>query len=162
MTDDPWPDDLRPEGAPVFTTNRLDIAAPPAAVWPHLVRASAWPEFYGNASDVRFAPGAGPELAPGTTWSWRTFGLRVTTRVIAFEPERFLAWRGDAVYGRGVHTWTLLPTEGGCTVVTEEVQRGFVPSLLRWYLRPGLLRWHERWLEGLARRAGSQASPPPP
>jgi hypothetical protein len=34
-------------------------------------------------------------------------------------------------------------------VITEETQQGFVASVGRWMLRRGLLRWHQRWLEGL-------------
>ena len=46
-----------------------------------------------------------------------------------------------------------MPEEGGTRVVTEETQHGWVPFLGRWYLRRGLLKWHQRWLEGLAERA---------
>ncbi len=98
-------------------------------------------------------PPEGPDLAPGTTRSWRTFGLEVTTTVCVFEPGRALSWRGDAFYGRGVHTWELTPTPTGCLLVTEATQRDPVPWLLRLYLRPALLRWHQRWLQGIAARA---------
>lgn len=148
-----WPPDLRPEGAPVYTRNEREIDATCETVWGHLVRAAAWPEFYANSADVRFESAAGPDLAPGTVFSWRTFGLRVRTRVVEFRPSLCLAWRGDEIYGRGMHTWLLVPSERGCRVITEEVQRGLVPWLARGYLLPGLLRWHERWLDGLAARS---------
>jgi hypothetical protein len=54
-----------------------------------------------------------------------------------------------------MHTWLICPTPQGCTVITEEVQAGLVPSLGRLYLRRGLQQWHQRWLEGLAARAAS-------
>jgi hypothetical protein len=108
-----WPPELRPEGAPVYTRNELAIAAPREAVWRHLIRAAAWPEFYANSRDVRFEKGDGPDLAAGSVFSWRTFGIRVRTRVIAFEPPGVLAWRGDVFYGRGMHTWLLVPRDAG-------------------------------------------------
>jgi uncharacterized protein YndB with AHSA1/START domain len=146
-----WPDDLGPDRSPVYTCNELEIEATPEAVWAHLIDAEAWPKFYANARDVR-VDGAGALLAPGTVFTWKTFGLRVKTRVEVFEPPTALAWRGDQRIGRGMHTWTLEPTGSGCRVVTEEAQGGALPSIGRWYIRGALLRWHQRWLEGLSER----------
>ena len=49
-----WPAESRPEGAPVYTWNAIDVAAPPERVWAWLVRATRWPEYYDNASNIRF------------------------------------------------------------------------------------------------------------
>lgn len=38
-------------------------------------------------------------------------------------------------------------------VITEETQQGFIPSVGRFFLRGGLLKWHQRWLEGLGKVA---------
>ncbi len=153
-----WPEDLSPEGAPVVSYNALEIAAPVERVWAVLVRAVAWPSLYANCKDLQIEGHPGPDLGPGVFFTWRTFGLRVRTQVTAWEPERFLAWRGDTWYGRGYHLWRLEPTQQGCRLVTEEVQRGLVPWLGRLYLRPALHSWHQRWLEGLAARATASAA----
>jgi len=150
-----WPDDLQPAHCPVFTCNELEIAASPDAVWAHLIAAEAWPQFYANAKDVKVEGAGAPLLGPGTVFTWKTFGIRVRTRVEVFEPGRALAWRGDQRAGHGFHTWTLEPIGSGCRVVTEEVQRGFLPSVGRWYIRGGLRKWHQRWLEGLRDRSTS-------
>jgi len=142
-----WPDDLRPNDSPVYTFNERGMDATPERIWQTLVRATQWPSFYGNARDVRIEDGE--ELGADVSFSWRTFGLRVETRVIAWEPLRALAWRGDTWYGRGMHTWLIERTPSGCHVVTEEVQAGLVPALGRLYLRRGLLHWHDKWLTGL-------------
>jgi hypothetical protein len=79
--------------------------------------------------------------------------VRVETTVTeCMAPER-LAWRGKTFGGTGYHGWVIQRTAGGCRVITEETQRGIVPSLGRWFLRRGLLRQHQKWLEGLARVA---------
>ena len=150
-----WPADSRPDGAPVYTYNAIDVAAPPERVWAWLVRATAWPSYYDNASNVRFVDGGGPDLAPGTRFTWTTFNVRVDTLVTEFEPCSRLAWRGKTLGGSGYHGWVIEPTGQGCHVITEETQRGIVPSLGRWFLRPGLLGQHQRWLEGLARVASA-------
>ncbi len=148
-----WADDVKPERAPVYAVNELAIEAPTEAVWEALVHAEAWPLFYGNARDVKVEGPTNPRLARDVVFTWRTFGIRVRTRVEVFEPPFALSWRGEESYGRGVHTWLLERTPSGCRVVTEEVQAGLVPALARWYLRRGLVRWHQRWLEGLRDRA---------
>jgi hypothetical protein len=99
---------------------------------------------------------------PGRRWTgpgarhrftWTTFNVRVDTTVVECVPSERLAWRGKTVGGTGYHGWVIERTAAGCRVVTEETQRGIVPSLARWYLRRGLLTQHQRWLEGLARAA---------
>lgn len=154
QTVSPWPDDMRPNDVPVHSWNELTIDAPAEAIWAVLIRAADWPSFYRNSSEVRFAAGEGPDLQEGTVWSWRTFGVRVRTRVTVFEPHRCLMWRGDQPHVHACHAWVLQPEpNGGCRVITEETQRGVVPWLARSFLRPGLHKHHQRWLEGIAATA---------
>jgi hypothetical protein len=75
-------------------------------------------------------------------------GVRVHTTVEELVPYR-RSGRGGG--GCAHHGWVIEPVNGGCLVVTEETQQGFVPSLGRFFLRRALLKWHQRWLEGLAR-----------
>lgn len=153
MTTFHWPQNLTPENAHVFAHNELHVPLPPSAVWPWLARASRWHEFYRNCKGLCFHNGDGPDLALGTKFSWQTFGAKVTTTVDAFEPERYLAWTGVGLGSRGHHAFALEPDRGGCLLVTEEVQRGLPVRLLGPLLRRGLLYYHQRWLEGLAKAA---------
>ncbi len=59
-----------------------------------------------------------------------------------------------SLWPKGCHLWVLEPIDSGCRLVTEEVQRGLLPSIGRVYLRHGLHTWHDRWLAGIAERAG--------
>ena len=147
-----WPDSQHPDRCPVSSRNELLIAAPAAHIWAWLVRARRWPEFYGNAHRVEIE-GDADELTAGATFRWTTFHLRVQTTVREFEPCRRLAWFGAGYGSSGYHTWTLEPQGEQCLVVTEETQRGLLPSLGRLYIRGALHRQHEAWLEGLARMA---------
>jgi len=144
-----WPDSFDPDQAPVFAHNEIVTARPAGDLWPALVRAADWPAWYPHASDVRgIAPGE--DLALGATFSWKTLGVRVTTTVTELVPSRTLAWRGTARGSRGYHRWALHPTtDGGCRIVTEEVQAGPVPTLLATRLRTNLVTFHQEWLEGL-------------
>ena len=154
----PWPDAHHPDRCPVSSHNELVIASPADRVWAWLVRAKRWPEFYKNARRVEIEGGA-EDLSPGVTFRWTTFNLRVTTTVREFEPSRRLAWFGAGYGSAGYHSWTLEPRGEHCHVVTEETQRGFLPSLGRLYIRGAQHRNHHAWLEGLARMATTTEVP---
>jgi hypothetical protein len=153
-----FPEGQKAGESPIFTRNELFIAAPAERVWGWLVRAASWPEWYGNAKDVEIDGGA-RDLAPGTRFHWTTFGVRVHTTITEWVPGRRLAWSGHALGSTAYHGWVITPCDGGCVVVTEETQQGLVPYVGRAFLRPGLLKWHQRWLEGLARVATQEAPP---
>ena len=147
-----WPEGLAPALAHVHTVNVLDVAVSPAQLWPWLVRATRWPDYYGNARRVRLA-GDADELALGLAFHWWTFGVPVRTVVDDLAPHARLAWRGAGLGARGYHAWLLEPTPTGTRVITEETQRGAAVWLGRPLLRRGLVRWHQRWIEGLAAAA---------
>jgi hypothetical protein len=74
-----WPGDVNPDRADLFAHNDIVVNAPADVIWSHLVRASAWPSWYSNASDVVVnAPNGmlGPRLpvlscdAPGPLKGW--------------------------------------------------------------------------------------------
>jgi len=142
-----WPPDLDPAVASFHVRNELQTELAPERIWPWLVRAERWPELYAGASHVR-TPSA--TLAMGTRFTWRTLGVSVTTVVEELVPNERLAWRGTGILGtRAYHVWVLERRGTGAYLVTEETQRGFIPSLFRARLKRTLLDQHQRWLEGL-------------
>jgi hypothetical protein len=158
VTDDiAWPRGFDPRSAPVFASNSLHSPLPAEHLWPTLLEASAWPEWYAHASDVRVDGGA-PLLEAGSTFRWTTLRVPVVTTVTEFEPSRVLAWQGRGRAARGYHRWVFTPTpDGGCRVLTEEVQVGVVPRLLAARLTRDLRRFHQDWLESLVARSGGTA-----
>ena len=156
MTTPHWPTGFNPTTAPVYTRNDIATTRSAEELWPLLIGAVRWPEWYSRSSEVRLEDGT-DQLRADSLFSWKTLGVAVTTRVTGFDPARFLAWEGSGPGSRGYHRWIFEPTEGGgCRVITEEIQVGPVPRLLRRRLRRDLLVFHQEWLEGLvARRADS-------
>jgi hypothetical protein len=150
MTDS-WPRSFQPETAPVYTYNEIRSVLPAEVLWPRLIAVTRWPQWYPHAEDVRTTDGL-PEIGPASTFSWTTLRVRVKTTVTEFEPARRLAWRGTGPGSQGYHRWRFTPAEnGGCLVVTEEVQTGFVPRLLASRLKRNLTAYHQVWLEQLIR-----------
>ena len=79
------------------------------------------------------------------------------------EPLRSLAWAttvdGDETGSSAYHGWVITPTDHGCHVLTEETQQGpfFLEELGRKH--PGALyRYHQEWVESLARTAEAQVA----
>jgi hypothetical protein len=87
-----------------------------------------------------------------------TFGALITSEVVEFEPHTRLAWSARGLGARGHHGWVLEKDGLRTRVVTEETQRGWGIAVAKPALLPLMRRYHQRWLEGLARVA---ASPPP-
>jgi uncharacterized protein YndB with AHSA1/START domain len=146
-----WPEDARPEVSPVYGRAEIEIAASPAVVFAHLVRAERWPEWFADCSSVHIEAGPAPDLQVGTRFRWTVMRVPVVTTVEECEPPTRLAWSGSGLGARAYHSWILEPTTGGTRVTTEETQRGALPSLLRFVLRPLLRYSQRRWLADLAR-----------
>jgi hypothetical protein len=146
-----FPEGYRPDQSPVFARNELFVPAPAERVWAWLLRAERWPEFYGNAKNVEIEGGS--DLKLGTLFHWTTFGFRAHTTITELVPNERLSWRGKGLGASAYHGWVIRPCEGGCYVITEETQQGFIVRILRATLRNGLEKWHQLWLEGLSRVA---------
>jgi hypothetical protein len=153
-----WPDAARPEVSPVYSRAEVAVAAPPAAVFAWLTHAERWPEWYAQCTRVRIVSGPAPALGIGTHFRWTVLGVPVVTTVEECVPPFRLAWSGTGLGAAAYHSWDLEPTPNGCRVVTEETQRGVIPSLARILLRPLLRFTQDRWLAALARVA---TMPPP-
>ncbi len=147
-----WPAEYRPDDAPWFLHNRIDIEAPPEVVWSILIDAGSWPDWYEGASRVELPDGA-TQLADGMTFTWRTMGQDFTTAIAEFDAPYRMGWESRKSTIRAYHAWLIVPTETGCTVVTDEAQHGFLTVLQRVFQPNKLHRLHDVWLAELKARA---------
>ena len=147
-----WPDRYAPDKVAVRVSNQIAIAAPPEAVWPWLIRASAWPDWYPNSADVKIAGGA-MDLASGAHFTWRTFGVSVASTVQEFEPNERIAWTGTGLLLDICHAWLIEPRPGGCWVLTEEHQNGLAARAQALFMPKRMFQGHELWLANLKAKA---------
>ena len=148
-----WPEEFRPENTQVHVHNSLRIDAPVEAVWAWLIRAERWPEWYFNSSGVWFENEDGPDLKDGTVFWWKTFDVKLVSKVQEFELYRRLAWDARAFGVNAYHAWLLTPVDGGCEVLTEENQHGWIARLGNWWYKGRMHQRHDIWLEGLRQKA---------
>ena len=154
-----WPDRYHPTRCPVHVSNALAIEAPIETVWAWLIRAPLWPSWYPNSANVRILDGAPPDLALGTRFRWKTFGVTIGSCVREFVPQERIAWDAQALGLDVYHAWLLTRTPSGCHVLTEETQHGFVARTGA-LLMPGRMhRHHQIWLERLRDRARTGLPP---
>ena len=159
-----WPERYDPRTSAIYALNDIDVKAPPEVVWKLLVDAENWSSYFPAEDQVNILSGEPElELALGTRYSRTTVGFPMSLTVTEYEPFRRLAWQtvvdGDETGSSAYHGWVITPTDEGCHVLTEETQQGpfFLEELGR--KNPGALyRYHQDWVERLARAAESQAT----
>ena len=156
-----WPTGFEPESCPIHVHNDLEIPAPPETVWAWLIRAQLWPTWYPNAANVRFLSGQPPDLALGTRFQWKTFGVTIRSTVLEFVPPEGLAWDAHGSGLESYHPWLIQKTEKGCHVTTEEVEHGSLARLARALSPKRIEQQHQIWLEGLRARASAGLPPAP-
>jgi len=144
-----WPAEYEPKSATIHVFNERFISAPPEEVWSWLIRAQQWPSWYPNSADVRFVSGTPPDLALGTRFTWKTFGVRLDSTVREFVPHQRLSWDARGMGIDAYHAWLLQRTAEGCQVITAEVQRGWLARLQNLFLPKRMYQQHQIWLERL-------------
>ena len=150
-----WPEEYLPESAGFFVHNEIDIEASPELVWNILIDAESWPEWYEGARGVNIKDRE--QLGKDAELSWETMGLKFTSHIKEFEPNERLSWesvRGDI---RGYHAWLIIvdSNSGGCKLVTEESQKGFLTLMEKLFQPRKLERLHQIWLEEIKQKAES-------
>ena len=134
----------------------MDVSA--EAVWACLIRAASWPQWYSNSAQVRFVSRHGPDLALGTVFQWKTFGVSLTSKVREFIPSQRIAWTARGTGVRAYHAWLLVRVPGGCEVRTEETQHGCVARLQQFLCPHRMATQHHLWLEGLRGQARARSA----
>lgn len=158
-----WPASYLPASSRVFVHNEIVIPASPEHIWRWLIRADLWPSWYENAADIHFLSHTGPDLRDRSRFRWRTFGARITSKVLEFEPHRRLAWDAHGIGIAAYHAWVItpMPSDGmsqRTQVLTEETQTGWRARLGKLLMPDRMHTMHQLWLESLSRQA--QTGPP--
>lgn len=148
-----WPEKYTPSRSAFFVSNSIEVAATPEKVWNILINAIEWEQWYSGARDLVLSGNHDSTLQPGTSFQWRTMGLRFTSHVKEYIPAKRLAWESVKPSIQGYHIWDIIPTTTGCTIITEEAQNGRLTFFERIFQPRKLSRLHDEWLLNLKTRA---------
>jgi hypothetical protein len=119
-----WPDRYKPEATAVHARTELEMAASPEAVWPWLIRAELWPTWYPDFADV-IIEGEGPDLKAGSRFRWKTFGVRLNSRVEEFVEFERIAWSARSTGIDAYHAWLIEKKPSGCHVLRRRRRTGW-------------------------------------
>ena len=152
-----WPEQYHPGQSRIYALNDIDVKASPELVWKLLVDAENWSTYFPAEDQVKILTGK-PELALATRFSRVTVGFPMSLIVTECVPFQRLAWStlvdGDDTGSSAYHGWVITPTNTGCHVLSEETQQGsFFLELLGRKHPGGLFKYHQEWVEALARAA---------
>ncbi len=152
-----WPERYHPNSAAIYGLNDIDVEAPPHVVWKLLVDSENWYRYFTPENQVKILGGE-RELALGTKLTRVTGGYPMSLEITECVPGQRLAWAttvdGDETGSTAYHGWVITPTARGCHLLTEETQHGAFFLEMVGRQNPGLLyRYHQKWVESLARAA---------
>ena len=157
-----YPAKYDPRISAIYALNEIDVKAPADVVWKLLIDAENWSSYFPPEDTVKIEGGE-TVLAQDTKYTRVTIGFPMRLRVTECVPHQRLAWEttvdGDDTGSTAFHGWVITPTADGCHVLTEETQQGpwFVEQL--GHNHPGgLYKYHQDWVEALARAAEAVAN----
>ena len=148
-----WPAEYNPSEANFFVHNVIDIQASPEVVWDLLIRAEEWPAWYEGMTNVKVKGTEDGILYDQAEIEFRTMGLNFVATVREFEPPSRLSWESTRKDIQGYHSWLIIPTETGCTLVTDEPQKGFLTFMEKVFQPNKLRKLHDEWLAGFKEKA---------
>lgn len=160
-----WPTGYLPGTTDNFVSNEIVVTGLTAAeVFTTLKNTKKWPDYYSNASDIRFHGQEGPELTAGTRFRFTTFSFPVEAEIVEFEPPADgkparIAWHGwvDGSADERLnvhHAWLFEDLPGGrVRILTQEAQNGKPARDMRGAKPNPMLNAHQEWIEGLANEA---------
>jgi hypothetical protein len=151
-----WPPHYAPGESAVHVCNGLAVQAAPEAVWAWLIRAQLWPSWYENS---KFPQGSPRDLAKGTRFRWKTFGVTMESTVLEFVPGERIAWDAHGLGVDAYHAWVLHRTAQGSYILTEETQNGWLVRLGNLFTPGRMHKHHQLWLEGLRDNAAKGLPP---
>ena len=146
-----WLPGYEPERAVHRIQTSLAIVAPARAVWKQLIGAAEWPNWFAMSKDV-LLPDGKAELESGMCFKWTIQGVQFESTIYQFEPFRRLSWRSSNPLISTCHIWALEERNGSTNVITDETQRGLLPTLLGFVVRQKLRKGQQTWLDSLAAR----------
>ena len=137
--------------ADVAQSRELFISTKPEIVWSLLTKIDAW----GNWNERIKNATLKSDLQKGSTFYWKTNGVKITSTIHLIEPCSLLGWSGKSFGATATHIWYLEPLDSGTFVRVEESMDGWLVKLTKKKMNQILARDMEFWLEQLKKTSES-------
>jgi len=113
--------------APVVQKKEIIINAAPEKIWKILINIENWDKWNNRIKK----PMIQEDLKEGTTFTWKTNGSKIKSRIHTFSSNKILGWTGKTFGATAIHNWYLEPTENGTRVKVEESMQGWIIGLMK-------------------------------
>jgi uncharacterized protein YndB with AHSA1/START domain len=128
--------------APVKCSKMVTIRASSERVWAILTDINNWPTWQ---TDISQSVVHG-DVRPGTTFDWKSGGVKINSTLHTVEPYRNFGWTGRSLGMTAIHNWTLMESNGQTIVSVAESMEGFIATLLRRSLNSNIDTGMHNWL----------------
>jgi len=131
--------------APVVQINEIVINATPEKVWQILTNIERWDKWNERIKKPKLQG----QLDEGSSFTWKTNGSKIKSKIHSFKPNEVLGWQGKAFGANAIHNWYLEPTGNGTKVIVEESMEGWIINLMKKKMNEKLAEDMIFWLEQL-------------
>jgi len=135
--------------APVITKKSIVINAPVEMVWKVFSDVDNWDSWQSEIVTSQI----NGEFKPGTSFTWKSNGLTITSTLQTVEINKKVGWSGPAFGAFAIHTWYFTEHNGQTTIRVEESMEGWLVSLLKSKFQSSLDNSIEYWLRSLKAKA---------
>lgn len=111
--------------APVIARGSVRIGVALPVVWRLMSDVTSWPSWN---RDIEWVDDQ--QLAVDGSFRWGVGRWRITSRMVACEPYRLMAWTGSMPGIQAVHVWRIQQWHEATQVETEESWSGPLPRLM--------------------------------
>ncbi|WP_157844437.1 SRPBCC family protein [Chryseobacterium sp. Leaf404] len=131
--------------APVITRKSIIIKAPAEKVWKVFSDVDHWDAWQKEI----VTPKINGAFKPGTSFTWKSNGLTITSTLQTVEINKMAGWSGPAFGAFGIHTWYFTEHNGQTTIRVEESMEGWLVNLLKHQFQSSLDTSIDYWLNSL-------------
>lgn len=131
--------------APVKCSKTIFINAPIESVWEVMSNIDKWANWQQEIAN----PKLNGELKPGTTFDWKTGGVKIHSTLHTVNPFKQFGWTGKTFGLFAIHNWTLSQEPGRTIVAVEESMEGLLATLFKKSFNRNLEKGMQTWLNML-------------
>ena len=133
------------QDAPVVQIKEIIINATTETVWQILTNINDWDKWNDRISKPKLKD----NLKVGSTFTWKTGGSKIKSKIHSILPNEMMGWEGKAFGAVAIHNWYLEPTKNGTKVRVEESMEGWIINLMKKKMNEKLADDMAYWLEKL-------------
>lgn len=131
--------------APVVCHKSIVINATTLEVWKVLTEIDKWSSWQTAIKSPRLEG----SLEPGTKFTWKTGGVKITSILHTVEPYTAFGWNGKTIGIKAIHNWSIVELNHQTEVSVSESMEGFLVKLLKKTFTNSLDKGMGEWLQHL-------------